>query len=342
MPIRTPAARVPEVSVLLPVFDAAPTLGACLRSIARQTFRDFECVVVDDGSTDAGAARVEAVAAADPRFRLIRAPHRGLVAALNRGLAACRGRFVARMDADDCMHRDRLARQTEALRADASLAAVGSWVRFFPRAALADGMRRYEAWINGMRSVRDVAAEAFVECPVVHPTLFARREVLAALGYRDVGWPEDYDLLLRLHAAGHAVGVVPARLLAKRHTAACASRSDAAYGEDRFRACKAAHLAEGLLARGDGYVLWGYGSTGRALRRALLQRGKRPEAIVEVHPRRLGNRIHGAPVIAPEALPHWRHLPLVASVSGAAARGEIRDALRALGYRESRDFVCAA
>jgi GT2 family glycosyltransferase len=332
----------PEISILLPVFDAEATLPASLRSVSRQTHRSWECIVVDDGSTDASRAVSAAAAASDPRFRVVATPHRGLVAALNAGLEHCRGRLIARMDADDCMRRDRLALQKAALDAAPELAAVGAHVRLFPRRDVGGGMRRYERWLNGMERPQDVRADAFVECPIAHPTLVARREVLLGFGYREVGWPEDYDLFLRLHRAGHAVGVVPQRLLAKRCGPEGLSSRSAAYGMDRFTLCKASHLAESLLAGGDRYVLWGYGGTGRALHRALRERGKRAAAIVEVHPRRIGNTIQGAPVIAPDDLARWRGLPLVASVAGASARARIRAALGRAGYREVDDFVCAA
>jgi hypothetical protein len=332
----------PDVSILLPVFDAATTLPACLRSIARQTLSSWECVLVDDGSTDASGELAAAAAATDSRIRVITTPHRGLVSALNTGLARCRGRYVARMDADDCMHSQRLALQGAALERAPELAAVGARVRFFPTPTVGDGMRRYERWLNGMESAADVRADAFVECPIAHPTLFVRREILVEYGYRDLGWPEDYDLFLRLHAAGHGIAVVPRRLLAKRCGPECLSLSSPAYGVDRFTHCRAAHLADSFLAGSDRYVLWGYGGTGRALRRALAQSGKSPAAIVEVHPRRLGNTIQGAPVIAPDELREWRHLPLVASVAGVSARGKIRTALAEMGYRELDDFVCAA
>lgn len=333
---------VPEVSILLPVFDAEATLPTCLRSITRQTHQRWECIIVDDGSSDSSREVAEKAAAVDRRFRLIGMRHRGLVAALNLGLQQCRGRFIARVDADDWMLRTRLEVQVAALAADAELAGVGSQIRLFPRTHLRNGMRSYEAWLNGMHSERSVRADAFVECPVSHPTLVLRREILSAFGYRDVGWPEDYDLLLRLHRAGHAVAVVPERLLAKRWNSRCLSRRSEAYGADRFLACKASHLADSFLELSDRYVLWGYGQTGRSLRRALAEHGKLPVAIVEVHPRRLGNTIHGAPVIAPDALAEWREHPLVASVSGATARAKIREALRQMGYRELVDFVCAA
>jgi glycosyltransferase involved in cell wall biosynthesis len=278
----------------------------------------------------------------DPRVRVIATPHRGLVAALNLGLAHCRADVVARMDADDVMHPDRLAAQLAALDADPALAAVGCHVRVFPRHGLRDGLRAYERWMIGIDSPERVRSEAFVECPVVHPTLAIRTAVLRGFAYRDVGWPEDYDLVLRLLAAGHRIGMVPRRLLGWRDGPARLWRTDARYALDRLAACKAAFLADGLLARTERYVLCGYGATGRALRRALLPYGKRPSHVVDVHPRRIGNTIHGAPVVSIDELRRVARPPVIASVAGARPRREIRAVLTAIGLREGDDFVCAA
>ena len=202
-------------------------------------------------------------------------------------------------------------------------------MRLFPRGALGPGMRAYERWLASVRSPADVRREAFVECPLAHPTLVLRSEVLRAHAYRDLGWPEDYDLVLRLLAAGHELGVVPRRLLAWRHTPDRLSQRSAVYAPDRFTACKAHHLASGLLARERRYWLWGYGGTGRALAKALRAHDRHPDAIVELHPRRIGQRIQGAPVIAPAELGAPGALPLVVSVAGADARGLIRAELDA-------------
>jgi glycosyltransferase involved in cell wall biosynthesis len=331
----------PLVSVLLPVRDAEATLPAALRSVARQSEARFECVIVDDGSRDASAALARELAARDARFRLLAAPREGLVPALQRGLAACRAPLVARMDADDWMHRERLAVQCAALAADASLSGVGCHVRCFPRREVGPGLRAYEAWLASVDSPERVRAEAFVECPLAHPTWLLRREALA-LGYRDAGWPEDYDLLLRLLASGRRIGVVPRRLLGWRVHEARASRRDPRYADERFTACKASHLCDGLLAHGERYLLWGYGGTGRGLARALALHGRRPQAIVEIHPRRIGRTIRGAPVISRHALGPPRGIPLVVSVAGAGPRALIRAELARLGWRECADYVCAA
>ena len=332
----------PRVSVLLPARNAAPTLPSCLHSVARQTFADFRCVVVDDGSSDATGAIAAAVAAADPRFLVVANRGAGLVDALQTGLQSCDGEFVARMDADDLMHRQRLRLQVNALAAAPGLAGVGCHARAFPSAAFGGGTRDYLAWLRSVHSADDVEREAFVECPLLHPTWLLRRDVLRGTCYRTVPWPEDYDLLLRLLQGGHRLGVVPQRLHAWRRGPGTATATDARYERRTFPRLKAAFLTTGLLAHSDRYVLWGHGGTGRRLRKELQLLGRRPAAIVELHPRRLGQRIDGAPVVPPAAVASLRPLPIVVSVAGAAPRGEVRAFLRALGCVELRDFVCAA
>jgi GT2 family glycosyltransferase len=330
----------PRVSILLPVYQAEATLETCLSSIARQTEPRFECVIVDDGSSDRSLAIARSLD--DPRFRVLDAPHGGLIPTLNRGLAACRAPVVARMDADDIMRRDRLELQLVALDAAPELSAVGAHVRIFPRATLTDGLRSYERWLNGIDSPDALAREAFVECPIAHPTLCIRSDVLRRFAYRDAAWPEDYDLVLRMLASGHRLGVVPKRLHLWRDGPTRLSRTDPRYSLAAMTACRASFLAGSLLSEGDEYVLWGYGDTGKALRRALLQHEKRPQAIVELHPRRLGQKIHGAPVVPPEALPDMRGTPVVVSVAGPIARSQIREALARMHFVELSDFICCA
>lgn len=340
--VMSAAADIPDVSVLLPAFDAATTLRRALASVRRQTGVTWECVVVDDGSTDETPALVSALTTQDPRFRLVRCGHGGIVPALGAGLERCRGALTARMDADDVMLPGRLVSQVEALTRDPTLVAVATHVRLFPRRGLRAGRLAYERWLNSLTTADEVLLDAFVECPAAHPTLTIRTAALRRFGYRAVGWAEDYDLVLRLLAAGERVGVVPRVLHRWRDSPGRLSRRDPVYGQAQFVACKAAFLASGLLSARPEYVLWGHGDTGRALRRALLAHGKRPRYIVELHPRRLGQRIGGASVVPPTVLGLHRDLPVVVSVAGAVARGQIRAFLSAMGYVDGRDYRVAA
>ena len=347
-----------RISVLLPARNAAATLAVCLRSVVRQTERRWECVVVDDDSRDDTREVADAAARRDSRIRVVDGPGRGIVDALQAGLPYCRAPFVARMDADDWMHRERLATQLRALEESPQLAGLGCHVRSFPRVSrqgapsrdattsLRDGRRGYERWLRSVRDAEDVRRDAFVECPIAHPTWLLRRELLDTHPYRSHSngrpVPEDYDLLLRLLGAGHELGVVPRRLLGWRDAPDRLSRTHEAYSDAAFTACKAEHLASGLLRAHRDYVLWGYGSTGRALRRALAEPGRHPSHIVELHPGRIRQRIHGAPVIEPGGLVGLHGRRIIASVAGAAPRAQIRESLHALGFVELQDFICAA
>ena len=138
---------VPLVSVVMPVRNGGDWLAESVGSILGQSLPDLELILVDDHSDD-GA--VGALALTDSRLKRLASPARGVSAAFNAGLAAASGRFVARMDADDWMLRDRLRAQRAALEREPGLAGVGCHVRLFPRSGLRDGRRRYERWLGSI------------------------------------------------------------------------------------------------------------------------------------------------------------------------------------------------
>jgi len=193
----------PAVSILMPVRNEERYLPQAIASIRRQTMENWELVAVDDGSTDATAEILDATAADDSRIRLLRNPERGLVPALNHGLMACRAPLVARMDGDDISHPGRLANQLRVMEGSPEVDLVASSFRHFPRNGLKTGMLSYEEWQNALLTHELVTADLFVESPFVHPSVMFRRDTVMAVGaYRDMGWAEDYDLWLRLAAAG--------------------------------------------------------------------------------------------------------------------------------------------
>ncbi|MEM7255345.1 MAG: glycosyltransferase [Pseudomonadota bacterium] len=342
------------ISILLPAYNAADTLDAALRSVQRQTYPTWECIVADDGSRDATSRIARYYARQDERFRLITLPHRGLVATLNRGLDACRGDAVARMDADDLMHRERLAEQGAALEHNPRWVGVGTQVRLFPRDGLKAGRRQYESWLNAINTPRALRADAFIECPLAHPTLMLRTRTIRQYRYLDRGWPEDHDLILRLLNDGLNLGTVPRRLLSWRDAPSRLSRTDLTYSQRQFIRCKAYYLTRFMLqsirrpkVRTTSpdrfqYVLCGYGPTARALRRELARYGFETSHIVDVHPRRIGQSIDGRPVITYPELATLTNRFVIAAVAGSVPRRNIRRALDEMGFRERRDYVCAA
>lgn len=331
------------MSVLLPVRDGAAHLGEAAASLEAQTDGDFEVLAVDDGSSDATPELLFAWASRDPRVRVIRQDRAGIVAALERARRAARGTYLARMDADDVCEPRRLELQRALLRGSPSLAACGTRVRYFPRHGLRDGARRYEAWLNDAAAPGEVARELFVECPLAHPTFFMRAHAVERVGgYWDRGWPEDYDLLLRLWRAGWELANVPEVLLHWREGAGRLSRTHGAYAAEAFVACKVHHLRATLLRGRAGAAVWGAGPVGKAFARALLAAGTAVVAFVEVDPRKIGQEIHGAPVLGtPEGLALQGVLHL-AAVGRPGGRETLRRVLREGGLEELQDFVAVA
>jgi glycosyltransferase involved in cell wall biosynthesis len=332
---------VPLVSVLLPVRDEEPFLAEALASLSASTLADFEAIVVDDGSVDGSAAIARAHARRDRRFRALEQPPAGLVAALERARAAARGRYLARMDGDDVALPERLELQVAVLEAE-GLAACGGGIEYFPAEAVRDGARRYARWLNGLVTLEAAARDVFVECPLAHPTLLMRRDAVAAVGgYREHGWPEDYDLVLRLWAAGFRFRNVPEVVLRWREHPARLSRTDPSFSQAAFVRCKVHHLRSTLL-RGRNAVVWGAGPVGKAFARELARQGTAVAAFVDVDPRKLGRRVYGIPVVPVEEAPRYAAALALGAVAGDEGRARVRELAAAQGRRDGVDFVAVA
>lgn len=265
-----------------------------------------------------------------------------MVPALQRAVSEARAPILARMDADDVADPDRLRRQLGLLRRRSDVAACGTGVEYFPRDRAGSGTRRYEKWLNSLHEPAELWRDLLVECPLAHPTLMVRAASLSrAGGYRDPGWPEDYDLVLRLHAEGLACANVPARLHRWRLGPDRLSRRSDRYSPEAFRRCKVHWLREFLLPPGRDVVVWGAGSVGKAMALELRRQGVERRAFVDVDPRKIGQEIHGMPVVGPEALADGTAGPrpyVLVAVGKPGAREEIRAWLRGEGYRETEDF----
>ena len=334
---------MPRAAVLLPARDAASTVRAAAVSILRQTHRDLSLVIVDDGSRDRTPSILERLAGRDRRVVLVRGAGEGIAGALQRGLSRCDAEVVFRMDADDVAHPRRIELQLAALAADPSLAAVGSRVRLFPRGEVAGGMARYAAWLNGLVTPDLVARDLLVEAPLVHPAAAIRRRVLEETGgWRDGDFPEDYDLWLRLSAAGHRLSNVPEVLLDWRESAGRLTRTDARYALSRHVALKAAWLAAGPLSDRREVALWGAGETGRAFARALEVHGVSVVLFLEVDGKKIGRKVLGVPVHSYQEAERARGLPLLVAVGAPGARALIRAELSRQGFEEIRDYRCVA
>jgi glycosyltransferase involved in cell wall biosynthesis len=316
-------------------------LDEAMVSLVDQTVRDFEINAVDDGSTDGTAPLLAQWAARDSRVRVLSTPPLGIVSALNAAAGEARGAFLARMDADDIAATRRFDRQIELLGANPAMAACGTCIRYVPRRLVRDGARRYERWVNSVVHPEEMERDLFVECPIPHPSVLMRRSAFAKVGgYRDVDWPEDYDLVLRLWELGYELGKVPEVLLEWRERPDRLSRTDERYSADAFRRCKARFIGRRIAGRE--VVVWGAGPVGKAFARALKTEGHDIAAFVDLDPRKIGQTIHGAPVVHPSAIAEYRGMYVLAAVGSPEARADIRRELHGAGFREPEECCAVA
>lgn len=206
---------VPAVSVVLPVWNGERFLVEAVTSVLSQTLENIELLIVDDGSTDATPGLVDDFARSDARVRVIRLGRGGIARALNTGIGEARGRYVARMDADDVALPSRLQKQLAYLDANAGCVAVGSAVQLIDEAGGSVGTNVYpehHAAIAHMMTHTWMTAMA-------HPTVVARRDALLAVGgYRAHREPsEDLDLWFRLSAIGELANLREQLLRYRRH-----------------------------------------------------------------------------------------------------------------------------
>jgi len=206
----------PTVSVVMTVFNTQRYVGEAIQSVLAQTFRDFEFIIIDDGSTDRSPAVIREFASRDPRICFVSRPNTGIVAAANEGIGMARGRYLARMDSDDVCLPGRFETQVKYLDAHPECVLVGS------RATVVDpyGSPVFE---SGQKLAHEeIDAELLGSgggWAIVQPSAMMRTEAVRRVGaYRGRhNVSEDQDLFLRLAEVGRVANLPEPLLLYRRH-----------------------------------------------------------------------------------------------------------------------------
>jgi glycosyltransferase involved in cell wall biosynthesis len=335
----------PAVSVLMPVRDVADTVAAAARSILDGDHSDLELLIVDDGSTDDTAARLAELAAADGRVRILSlGGPEGIVAALNRGLAAARARWLARMDGDDLAAPERLSTQLAFLADHPEIGVCDSRVHIFrDDGPTGGGYRSYQRWLDGIETHGDFEREMLIENPVVHPAVVASTELLRRVGgYRDGPFPEDYDLWLRCARAGARFHKLPQRLLSWRDHGRRLTRTDRRYARSAFVPLKWEHLLATRLRPGLRVAVWGAGPAARPWLRALSRSECELAAVFDIDPAKIGNPRQGVTVRPVEEVEEAEFDLLLVAVGARGARALIRERLVRTSLAEPADYLFVA
>lgn len=186
----------PTISIVMSVYNDGPSVTRALQSLIEQTFGDWECILVDDGSTEETATLLRQTAAREARIRLLRQENQGLTRALVTGCAAAQGEFIARQDADDWSAPTRLAAQLELIRSDSRIGFVSATTQYVgPRDELLELVTRHGSPAELTQRLLDDR-----QGPPAHGSVMFRRDLyLTCGGYRPEFYlGQDSDLWLRM------------------------------------------------------------------------------------------------------------------------------------------------
>lgn len=330
-----------RVDVVLPFRDAARTIDQAISSIVAQTMPDWRLLLIDNASTDISSALAMRWAERDPRIVYRSATTVGVAHALGLGLRLARAPLIARMDADDVAHSERLERQLAFMEEHTGVGVLGTRTAFVSTVEKSQGMRAFVNWQNGLVTPNEHFVKRFVDAPLAHPTVMFRRELVEQHGGYDTGpLPEDHELWLRWMDAGVRFAKLPDELLTWHDHSERLSRTHTNYSVDAFFATKVKWLAKWMKRVLIDRPVIIAGTSALCCHRAQLLRAE-------------GIAIHAYTDVKAKAMDRHRFIPhhalpppgeafIVSFISQRGTGDRIAAFLASRGLVEGDDFILAA
>ena len=336
----------PLVSVVLPVYNGEEYICDAIHSAQNQSYNNFEIIVIDDGSTDSTLSILRELV--DPDLApliLITQVHAGVASAFNTGLTHAKGKYIARMDADDIMHRDRLAKQVKFLDEHPEVGVVSCLVHHGGNRETQEGYARHIDWINSLITHEQISLNRFIDSPVCNPTVMFRKELVDKHGGAlDGDFPEDYEMWLRWMDAGVRFEKIPEVLFMWNDLPTRLTRNDARYSPEAFERAKIKYLVKFIQQNNPTnrplYVCGG-GRITRRKSKLLIESGLKIGAYVDIDPVRIGTEFEGIRVIGLGDLPDRSSGYVVNFVSVRGAREELQQLFEQKEYCIGQDFINA-
>lgn len=329
----------PKISVILPFYNAESSLDRAISSIHQQSYENFECIMVDNNSTDKGKGIAERWTKKDPRFRLEEETKQGVMFASNRGALLSCGQYLARMDADDRALPERLELQAEFLNQHPDYGAVAGLALHVGNPDSTEGFRRFVEWSNTLISYKEIYNRRFIEAPIINPTVMWRRSTMEKHGmYRSGDFPEDYEMWLRWLDQGVRIAKLPKIVLEWHDSETRLTRTNAIYSDRAFYRVKSSYLAKWLTAYNPFHpevVVWGASRISRRRARILEPYGIKIKTYIDTK----RDRQLEKEVIYFEELPVAGKCFILTYISQMDNRQKIQEFLEARDYIEGVNYL---
>jgi len=330
----------PKISVILPFYNSERTLESAIKSIQDQSFPYFECILIDNNSTDDSVEIANGFTASDSRFRLFSEKTQGVVFASNKGWVESKGEYIARMDSDDWSHPDRLKLQSDFLDKNPEYGAIGSLVKHVGNIEESGGMARFVDWNNSLVTYEEILNNRFIELPIINPTAMWRRDVAITFGmYNQGDFPEDYEMWLRWLDADVRVGKINKALLHWHDSETRLTRTDSLYSDGSFYRIKTKYLAK-WLSKNNPYhpkvAIWGASKISRRRAKLLESHGVEISCYIDT---KKNKRHINKPVYYYEDILSAGKIFVLTYIKQMNARIEIKKHLNSKGFTEGKNFL---
>ncbi len=325
------------------VYNGEKYIKDTIDSILNQTYKDFEFIIIDDGSTDSTVDIINSYD--DDRIKLYKMPfNSGVGAALDFGLKRCSGKYIAKVDADDIYHNQRLQIQKEYLDKNPDVTVVGTLINFFPADEEVLRSERYrnlkdsfEKQVNSIIKREDIKQKLYWFCCMVHSTVMIRSQIYKEIGYdRTLRIGEDYKLFYTLNRMGFLMEKIPETLLDCRVSF---TSTTALNIKDMFMAIY--KLKQDIIKKffcQREVLIWGAGGYGRALLEVLRNEHLIPVGFIDSNEKLWGTEIEGIIVYSPSYLVE-RKKNIGVIVASDPGRFAIAEALDKMGYKHLDNYI---
>lgn len=329
------------VTVLLPFYRSSFTLKEAVESIIGQSFKEWELILIDNNADAESRSIALDYMSRDIRIKVISEREQGIAFALNAGLKQNLSAIIARMDADDIAHPDRLKRQYEFLKNNSEIDVVGCQCSFTSDNDQAGGYNYYVQWQNSIINPEDHFLSRFIESPLAHPTVMFKKELIDKYGYYDTGiLPEDYELWLRWMSRGVMFGKVQSELLIWRDRSERLSRFSINYSEEAFFSVKLKYLIAWIQTshvRDRKIVICGTGMKSRRGASSLEENGISVYAFTDIK----AKNVKGKRFIPVGELAEHNDCFFISFIAKRGVREDIRRFFNLMMLKEGDDFILA-
>lgn len=328
----------PLVSILTPFKNVSKYLDDCLTSIIKQSYQNWELLIVDDHSVDNSYSIVEKYTKSDRRIKLYENDKSGIISALQLAYSKSSGTYVTRMDSDDIMTEDKLEIMVNQLEHYGRKHIALGLVQYFSETGISDGYAKYETWLNKLTKTGTNYDEIYKECVIASPCWMIHRDDLDLCdAFNPNRYPEDYDLTFRFYE--HGFTCIPNNNLLHywRDYSTRTSRTHEHYVQNYFLDIKLYYFLKLDYDVSRPLTLWGAGFKGKSVAKSLVEKNIEFHWICDNY-KKIGKSIYGVKLQPFNDLLYIKNPQTIVTVANMEAQKDIISYFQKLKMESVKDY----